>query len=100
MGVVSLPPSGLAGQTSLHTARGHSSIHSSIQQISMEPPHPCCVPGPVLGCRAIAANRVGIASGLVGAGFLWGVDSAQQACVSDKLQGVSVGRNTKQEKGL
>lgn len=64
------------------------------------PPHPCCVPGPVLGCRAIAANKVGIASGLVGAGFLWGVDSAQQACVSDKLRGISVGRNTKQEKGL
>ena len=33
---------------------------------------PCCVPDPVLGCRALAANRVGIASGLVGAGFLWG----------------------------
>ena len=46
------------------------------------------MPGPVLGCRAIAANRVGIASGLVGAGFLRvggaGLDSAQQACVSDK----------------
>ena len=45
------------------------------------------MPDPVLGCRALAANRVGIASGLVGLAFsgVGGLDSAQQACVGDKL---------------
>ena len=40
------------------------------------------MPDPVLGCRALAANRVGTASGLVGAGFLGVGEGAVGQCTA------------------